>query len=140
VTSVTGDGRSGTLPDVASGEIDAYLADVPEPQRSTLTALRAALARIIPEGEECIAYGVPCIKANGAAVAGYAAYDSHCSYFPMSGTVLAGLADEVAGYRTSKGALQFGIDRSLPVGLVRSLVRARLAEVAAVPGAAKPRS
>ena len=68
--------------------------------------------------------------AAAGAVAGFAAYRDHCSYLPMSGTVLSRVADEVAGYSTSKGALKFPVDQPLPDVLVTTLVRARQAEIA----------
>ena len=62
-------------------------------------------------------------------VAGYASFTRHCSYFPHSGAVLTELADDLEGYRWSKGTLQFPIDEPLPEPLVRRLVEARLAEL-----------
>ncbi|MEI6362314.1 MAG: DUF1801 domain-containing protein [Actinomycetes bacterium] len=115
---------------MSAQEIDAYLADVPEPQRTTLEALRSTLRSLLPEAEEGLAYGVPAFKVDGTGVAGFAAYQRHCSYFPMSGGILPALAEDLAGYTTSKGALKFPVDRPLPKTLVRRLVKARLAEIA----------
>lgn len=115
---------------MTADQVDAYLADVPEPQRSTLQALRLTLRRLLPEAEEGISYGVPCFKVGGKAVAGFAAYRDHCSYLPMSGSVLPALADDVAGHPTSKGALRFATDEPLPEALVATLVGTRQAEIA----------
>ena len=46
------------------------------------------------------------------------------------GTVLARLGTQVADYTTSKGALQFPLDRCLPADLVQVLVEARMEELA----------
>lgn len=110
-------------------DIDAYLAKVPEPQRSTLSQLRQTLRRLLPEATEGISYGVPCLKVDGKAVAGFAAYSGHNSYLPMSGTVLTTVAGDVRAYETSKGALKFALDTPLPEALVRTLITARLAEI-----------
>jgi uncharacterized protein YdhG (YjbR/CyaY superfamily) len=118
---------------MASDDVDSYLAGVPEPQRSTLTALRRTLLRLLPDADEVMSYGAPSIKVEGVGVAGYAAYGKHCSYLPMSGSVLQTLVAEVAAYSTSKGALRFPVDQPLPDILVRMLVQARLAEIAATP-------
>ena len=61
-------------------------------------------------------------------IAGFAAFKNHLSYLPHSGSVLAALPDDVAGYVTSKGALQFPIDRPLPIPLVKKLIAARMKE------------
>ena len=109
--------------------VDEYLAGAPEPQRSTLVALRQTLREILPEATETLSYGVPAIKVDGKAVAGYAYFKNHCSYFPHSGSVLAGLADDLQGYQWSKGTLKFPVDQPLPGTLVNRLVAARLAEL-----------
>lgn len=109
--------------------IDAYLADVEEPKKSTLQALRGTILEILPEAEQCITYGVPTFKVGGEAIAGFAAYKDHCSYFPMDGSVLNQLGDELAKYKKSKGALQFAADKPLPKALVRNLIRSRLAQL-----------
>jgi uncharacterized protein YdhG (YjbR/CyaY superfamily) len=109
-----------------------HLATLPVPQRDTLTALRAVLLDLLPNAVECISYKMPCFKVEGAAVAGFDGFKSHCSYFPHSGNVLAQI-NRIPAWCTvsSKGTLQFPIDRPLPKALVRQLVEARLAEITA---------
>ncbi|HEX6301822.1 MAG TPA: DUF1801 domain-containing protein [Acidimicrobiia bacterium] len=109
--------------------VSEYLDGAPEPQRSTLLALRATLREILPEAEETISYKVPALKVNGKAVAGYAYFKNHCSYFPHSGTVLPELEDDLADYEWSKGTLQFPIDQVIPKSLVRRLVEVRLSQL-----------
>ena len=116
---------------MSAADVDAYLAQLPEPQRTTLSELRSTLLALLPDATEGISYGVPCLKVKGKGVAGFAAYSGHNSYLPMSGSVLATVADDVAGYATSKGALKFPVDTPLPDELVRTLVAARLAEISA---------
>jgi uncharacterized protein YdhG (YjbR/CyaY superfamily) len=106
--------------------VDEYLEETPEPQRSTLAALRETLRRFLPEAEETISYGMPAFKLRGKAIAGYASFKNHCSYFPHSGSVLPELAEELSGYQWSKGTLQFPITEPLPEALVRRLVEVRL--------------
>lgn len=109
--------------------VDEYLETAPEPHRSTLAELRATLRRILPEAEETISYGMPAFKMKGKAVAGYAYFKNHCSYFPHSGTVLPVLGDDLAGYEHSKGTLKFPVDQSLPETLVQRLVQVRLKQL-----------
>jgi uncharacterized protein YdhG (YjbR/CyaY superfamily) len=109
-------------------QIDDYLARIEEPKKSTLESLRRTILEIIPESEQCITYQVPTFKVGGKSVAGFAAYKNHCSYFPMSGSVLKQLGDELARYKTSSGALQFPVDKPLVKAFVRKLIKIRLAE------------
>jgi uncharacterized protein YdhG (YjbR/CyaY superfamily) len=111
-------------------EIDDYLANVDEPKRTTLQKLRQTIQSIIPKAEECISYGMPAFRLDGKVVAGFAAFKNHLSYLPHSGSVIPELADDVAGYVTSKGALQFSIDKALPKALVKKLIAVRLGQIA----------
>ena len=99
---------------MAQEEVDRYLAALDAPKRSTLEVLRASILEVVPEAEQCISYGMPAFKVAGKTVAGFAAFKHHLSYLPHSGSVLSTLADEVAAYETSKGALRFAIDEPLP--------------------------
>jgi uncharacterized protein YdhG (YjbR/CyaY superfamily) len=113
---------------MSADEIDDYLSSVEEPKRTTLEALRRSILEVIPEAEQCISYGMPGFKVDGKAVAGFAAFKQHCSYFPHSGSVIAEVP-EAAGYATSKGTLQFPVDEPLPTDLVRKLVSVRMAQL-----------
>ncbi len=114
---------------MSAAEVDAYLESAPEPQRSTLQALRAIIVGILPEAEQGISYGVPAFRVNGRGVAGFASYAQHCTYLPMSGSITAQLAEELTGYVTAKGSVRFATDQPLPEDLVRALIDARLAEI-----------
>ena len=117
------------LPGVSVEEVDAYLRGVEEPKRSTLEALRAAILEVIPDAEQVISYRVPAFRTGGGTVAGFAAFRDHLSYLPFSGSVLAQLRDELAGYTMTKSALHFPVDRPLPQPLVEKLIAVRIAEI-----------
>ncbi|HSC73588.1 MAG TPA: DUF1801 domain-containing protein [Gaiellaceae bacterium] len=116
-------------PETLQNEVDRYLAGLDEPERRTLDAVRRSILSVVPDAEQCISYGMPAFKVEGKTVAGFAAFKNHLSYLPHSGSVLATLADDVARYETSKGALQFAIDKPLPKQLVRKLVKTRMREL-----------
>ena len=111
-----------------SGDVDKYLAAVPEPARTTLHKIRAIIrSSLPPQATEGISYGMPAFKHNGP-VAGYAAFPDHCGYFVMSGTLLDSFKEELKGYTTSRGGIRFPVDKPLPAALVKKLVKARLAQ------------
>jgi len=115
---------------MGADEIDAYLSAVDEPKRSTLKALRRSIRAAVPEAEEGISYGMPAFRVDGKVVAGFAAFKNHLAYLPHSGSVLAELAEELAGYERTSGSLHFAIDQPLPDDLVGRLVEAKLAQLA----------
>jgi uncharacterized protein YdhG (YjbR/CyaY superfamily) len=114
---------------MAQQEVDAYLASLDEPARTALERLRTTILEVVPEAEQGLSYGMPAFKVRGKAVAGFAAYKNHLSYLPHSGSVIATLGDDLDGYETSKGALKFTADASLPRSVVSRLVAARIREL-----------
>ncbi len=113
---------------MSSAEVDDYLAQVVEPKRTTLEHLRRTILAVVPEADEGISYGFPAYRVEGKVIAGFAAFKRHLSYLPHSGSVFPVLADELAPYTTSTGALQFAVDTPLPQSLVEHLVRVRIAQ------------
>jgi uncharacterized protein YdhG (YjbR/CyaY superfamily) len=114
---------------VSQQEVDEYLANLEEPKRTTLQGLRQTIHSIIPEADEGISYGMPAYRLRGKVVAGFAAFKNHLSYLPHSGSVFAEIPEDLAGYVTSKGALQFPVERPLPKALVKKLIAIRLRQV-----------
>jgi uncharacterized protein YdhG (YjbR/CyaY superfamily) len=111
---------------MSAAEIDEYLDGLDEPKRSTLEQLRSDILDVVPDAEQCLSYGVPGFKVAGKTIAGFAAFKNHLSYLPHSGSVFPELADELAGYQKSSGALRFAIDQPLPGELVEKLIAVRL--------------
>ena len=114
---------------MATRDIDKYLAKVEEPKRGTLEALRVSILDVVPDAEQGISYGMPAFKIGGKAVAGFAAFKNHLSYFPHSSSVIEELAGDLTRYETSKGTLKFAIDKPLPKRLVKKLVVTRMREL-----------
>ena len=112
---------------VAPKDFDEYLAGVPEPARSILKKMRAAIRSAVPpEATETISYRMPAFKYKGVLV-WFAAFSNHCSLFPTASIVEA-FKKELKGFATSKGTIQFPTDRPLPIALVKKLVKARVVE------------
>ena len=121
-------GGSETKGKAAPTDVDEYLASVPEPARGTLNRIRAMIRSVAPaEATEALSYGMPAFKYKGSLV-GYAAFASHCSFFPMNSSLVGAFADELTAYPTSKGTIRFPVDKPLPAALVKKLVNARVAQ------------
>ena len=76
---------------------------------------------------EVISYGILAFKTKKVLV-WYAAFSRHCSLFPTA-AVIEEFRDELGGIKTSKGTVQFSMDKPLPTALIRKLVKARVAQV-----------
>lgn len=108
--------------------IDAYLSTVTGEKRAALDELRQTIRSLVPAAEECISYGIPAFRLDGAIVAGFCATGKGCSYFPFSGSTLRTLSADLAAYDMTKSALHFDPEDRLPASLVRKLIKARIAE------------
>lgn len=118
--------------------IDAYLDAVKDPAaRRTLRSIRAQLRKLLPGATEAISYQMPTFKVDGRPVLAFAYFGRKCGVYPFSGSVIPALEKELAGYVTSKSGVSFPPDEPLPPKLVKAIVEARLAELAATPGKKK---
>ena len=99
---------------------------MPEPARSTLNKVRAAIRSAVPaEASEMISYRIPAFYYRGVLL-WFAGFRNHCSFFPTS-SVIEAFKNELKGYAISKGTIQFPLDEPLPTALIRKLVQARVA-------------
>lgn len=113
---------------VAAKTVDEYLAGIPEPARSTLKHIRAVVRSVVPkETTEVISYRIPMFKYKGMLV-GYAAFAKHCSLFPTGSGVIEKFKEELKGYHTSRGTIQFPSDKPLPDALIKKIVKTRVEE------------
>ena len=125
--------KSGKRSSAAKGKgapknVDEYLAGAPEPARSTLKKVRAAIRSAVPPGAtEVISYGMPAFKHKGVLV-WFAAFSNHCSLFPTA-SVIEACKNELKDFSTTKGTIHFPTDKPLPTALVKKLVKARVAQI-----------
>jgi uncharacterized protein YdhG (YjbR/CyaY superfamily) len=112
---------------MTAATIDEYLGPLPEAQRSALEMLRSQVHAAVPGLVETIAYAVPGFRLERRWFLGFGATKSACSFY-TGGAPLHELATELAGYRTSKGTINYPPDRPLPDDLVARIVAVRLAE------------
>jgi uncharacterized protein YdhG (YjbR/CyaY superfamily) len=114
-----------------SRTIDEFLACLDDDKRAALEKLRRAIQAAAPGAEECINYGVPAFRLDGKMLVAFGAGARHCAFYPGAFPI-ATHQTALKGYDTSKGTIRFPADHPLPVTLVRKLVKAQLAQRAAV--------
>jgi uncharacterized protein YdhG (YjbR/CyaY superfamily) len=120
------DRKSGLI--TGAKTVEEYLAAVPEPARSTLRKVRSVIRSAVPrETTEVIGYQMPMFKYRGMLFA-YAAFKDHCSLFPMGSSAIEAFKDDLKPFRTSKGTIRFALDKPFPAGLLKRLVKARVAQ------------
>lgn len=104
--------------------IEAYHAAFPPQTRAKLDTLRKTIQQIVPQAGEIISYNIPTFKLNKNLVH-YAAYQRHIGFYPTSAP-LSVFATALRDYTTSKGAVQFPLDKPLPLALIKQIVKYRV--------------
>lgn len=110
----------------ASASIDEYIASFPKETQKLLKQLRATIKKAAPKAEEVISYQMPTYKLNGALVH-FAGYEKHIGFYPTP-SAIAAFKKDLAAYKSSKGAVQFPLDKPLPLALVTKIVKFRVKE------------
>ncbi len=106
--------------------IDEYITGCPEDIQGKLTELRETIKKAAPGAEEKISYQMPAFTLNGILVY-FAAQTRHIGFYPTSSGVKA-FIKELGNYKTSKGAIQFPLDKTLPLELIARIVKFRVLE------------
>ena len=108
-------------------KVDHYIEKQKSPQREILNELRKLIRETAPLAEECMSYGVPAFKEKNRLVM-YSAFKEHYGIYPGPAAISA-LKKELKGYETSKGTIRFPLDKPIPVGLIKKIVKYGLKKI-----------
>ncbi len=106
--------------------IQEYFSWFPPEIQAKLQQMREILRQAVPEAEEVISYHMPAFKTSEVLVY-YAAAKNHLGYYPTSSGVI-NFKEELAGYVTSKGAIQIPYGEDLPIQLIYDIAQFRAQE------------
>jgi len=101
--------------------IDEYIASFPDDRQPILQELRATIQTAAPDAEEKISYNMPTFTLHGRLIY-FAAWKNHIALYGIPPTATEQLKDELASYKTEKGALIFPFDQPLPLDLISKIV------------------
>lgn len=104
-----------------------YLESLPDNVRAQFGRLRAIVRANAPEAEERLSYQMPTFFDHGVVVH-IGAFKNHVSLFAAGSRLMDELKEELRGYKTSKGTIQFKLDEPLPEVLIAKIVQRRVAE------------
>jgi uncharacterized protein YdhG (YjbR/CyaY superfamily) len=107
--------------------MDEYIASQPADRQKLLQELRALIKETAPDAQEKISYQMPTFALKGKNLVHFAAFKNHIGFYPTPRGIEA-FQEELSGYKMSKGAIQFPIDKPLPLDLIRRIVEMRVAE------------
>ncbi len=106
--------------------IDDYISQFSADVRDKLSELRQMINEAAPEATEKISYGMPTFFLHKNLVH-FAAFKNHIGFYPAPSGIET-FKDELAPYKTSKGAVQFPLNQPLPFDLISRIVSFRVAE------------
>lgn len=109
--------------------VDTYVENVPKEAQLKLREIRAAVMEAAPDAIESISYGMPFYSFKGES-----GFQARLCYFGLLKSkkkivfytrpvFLEEYTDEVEKYLTTKSALQFSLDKPIPVQLIKKVVR-----------------
>jgi len=107
--------------------IDGYIDGFPSEVQDILEKIRRVIKEAAPQAEETINYGIPTFKLNGNLVH-FAVFKKHIGFYPTPSAVEA-FQEDLLPYETSKGTVRFPIDKPIPFGLIKRIVKFRVNEV-----------
>jgi uncharacterized protein YdhG (YjbR/CyaY superfamily) len=115
-----------TAGQTAPKDIDEYIAGFPPHVQDLLQEIRTTIRNAAPDAGEKISYRMPTFTLLGNLVH-FAAYRKHIGFYPTPSGIEE-FRDELSGYRSSKGAVQFPLDEPIPFDLIGEIVKFRVRE------------
>src|SRR5512143_1197675 len=106
--------------------VEEYIGRFPADVQRILQKVRATIRKAAPKAEERISYGMPGYYLNGQLV-WFGGHPSHIGFYP-TGQGITAFKQELTGFKTSKGAVQFPLDQPIPYVLTTKMVKQRVKE------------
>lgn len=107
--------------------IDDYIADQAPEVQPILQSIRETIRTAAPEAVEKIAWQMPTFW-QGENLVHFAVFKKHIGLYP-GGEAVGVFADRLAGYKTSKGAIQYPIKKPIDHELIADIVRWRVSRL-----------
>jgi uncharacterized protein YdhG (YjbR/CyaY superfamily) len=111
----------------AAKDMDEYIAGFPNDVQEILEQIRMTIRKAAPEAEETISYQIPTFTLKGKYLVYFAAYKKHIGLYPAPrGSER--FKKELSLYAGGKGTVRFPLDKPIPFGLIKKIVKFRVKE------------
>ena len=114
------------MEEIKIDSIDDYILNCHPDVQERLQQLRMIIKEAAPEATEKISWKMPTFVLNGNLVF-FAAFKKHIGFYPLPSGIEA-FKDELSEYKSSKGSVQFPLNKPLPFELISRMVKARVDE------------
>jgi len=102
-----------------------FISKIEEPQKSEMLKVYKLIKETVPDATDNIGYGMPVFKYKEKYLIGFSAFKDHLSIFPGPEPIKK-FKNELAGFKTSKGTIQFTIEKTLPKELLKGIIMERV--------------
>ena len=106
--------------------VNKYISNLPVEQQIALERVRQIIKNTVPEAQEYLSYKMPAYHFHGM-IGGFAAFKNHCSFFPWDSKTIDVFKDELSGFKTSAGTIQFTPEKPLSEELLQKILSYRVA-------------
>lgn len=108
-------------------EVDKYISSFPSEIQEKLNLIRKMIKEYAPDSTERICMRIPTYDLYGKWMIHFACFKKHISIYPQPETVEA-FKKELENYCTSKGTIQFPLNKELPIDLIQEIIKYRVNE------------
>lgn len=106
--------------------IDEYISTFPNDVQKILQQIRETVSKAAPRAEEVISYQMPAFKLHRVLVY-FAGYKNHIGFYPGAKAIEV-FRKELSEFNTSKGTVQFPLDKGIPLALIKKITKFRMRE------------
>lgn len=108
------------------GNIAEYINAAPEEAQKKLREMRSCLHKTAPGSQESLKWGMPAFSYDWILFQ-FAAFKHHIGFYPTPSAVKA-FEKDLEEFKTSISAIQFPLDKPLPLPLIRKIAEFRVRE------------
>lgn len=111
--------------------VDAYIARAPIEVQGKLRQVRTAIRSVIPNSIESMSYQMPYYAKKGdlswqeRSIVWFGLQSKHIGLY-LPPPIISEHKKDLKGYKTTKSAVHFPLDKRLPFSLIKRLVKARI--------------
>ena len=108
-------------------EVEKYIKGFPIEIQERLNAIRDSILELVPQATERICMGIPTYTLNGKWLIHFAGFKKHIGFYPQPEGITA-FKEKLKEYKTSKGTVQFPLNKPLPIELICEMIRYKVKE------------
>lgn len=106
--------------------IEEYIEGAPVEAQEKLRQMHLCIRAAAPDAQEGLKWSMPSYYYQKILVT-FAVFKNHIGFYPMP-SALEAFAKSLTKYKTTKGSIQFPLDKPLPLSLISKITRFRVRE------------